>query len=131
MILVDSNVPMYLVGAHHPHKIDAQRTLEQLITERRRLVADAEAFQEILHRYVAIDRRSAIQPAFTVLRGVVDEVLPIDEHDVMSAKDILATHGFLSARDSLHVAVMQRHGITTILSFDRAFDEVPGMTRIP
>ena len=25
MIFVDSNVPMYLVGSEHPHKIDAQR----------------------------------------------------------------------------------------------------------
>ena len=24
MILVDSNVPMYIVGADHPHKTDAQ-----------------------------------------------------------------------------------------------------------
>jgi len=27
MILIDSNVPMYLVGASHPHKADAQRLL--------------------------------------------------------------------------------------------------------
>ena len=56
MILIDSNVPMYLVGAPHPHKIDAQRLLERLVAERQRLVTDAEVFQEILHRYVAIDR---------------------------------------------------------------------------
>ena len=27
MILVDSNIPMYLVGSPHPHKSDAQRLL--------------------------------------------------------------------------------------------------------
>ncbi len=27
MILIDSNVPMYLIGAAHAHKIDAQRAL--------------------------------------------------------------------------------------------------------
>ena len=62
MILVDSNVPMYLVGSAHPHKVDARRRLERLITDNRRLVIDAEVLQEILHRYVAIDRRDAIQP---------------------------------------------------------------------
>ena len=60
MIFVDSNVPMYLVGAPHPHKADAQRLLEKLISDRQRLVTDAEALQEILHRYVAINRREAI-----------------------------------------------------------------------
>ena len=69
MILVDSNIPMYLVGVPHAHKSDARRLLE-----RRRLLTDAEVLQEILHRYVAIDRRDAIQPAFDALLGIVDQV---------------------------------------------------------
>ncbi|MGB9432458.1 MAG: hypothetical protein WBQ89_09470, partial [Candidatus Acidiferrum sp.] len=67
MILIDSNIPMYLVGASHVHKTDAQRSLERLVSDRQRLVTDAEVLQEILHRYVAIDRRDAIQPAFDTL----------------------------------------------------------------
>ena len=60
MILVDSNVPMYLVGGPHSHKHDAQRLLETLISERQRLITDAEVLQEILHRYVSINRRDTI-----------------------------------------------------------------------
>jgi predicted nucleic acid-binding protein len=56
MIFVDSNIPMYLVGAEHPHKIDAQRILEKCISDDERLVTDAEVLQEILHRYVEIDK---------------------------------------------------------------------------
>jgi len=78
VILVDSNIPMYLVGAPHPHRSDTQRWLEKLVTGRQRLVTDAEVLQEILHRYVAINRRDAIQPAFDALLGIVDEVLAID-----------------------------------------------------
>ena len=69
MILVDSNIPRYLVGSPHPHETDAQRLLEKLIANRERLVTDAEALQEILHRYVTIDRRDAIQPAFDACLG--------------------------------------------------------------
>ena len=36
MILIDSNIPMYLVGAAHPHKSDAQRLLERLALDNRR-----------------------------------------------------------------------------------------------
>lgn len=50
MIFIDSNIPVYLVGAPHPHKADAQRLLERSIAERARLVTDAEVLQEILHR---------------------------------------------------------------------------------
>lgn len=130
MILVDSNIPMYLVGALHPHKIDAQRLLEKLIRERQRLVTDAEVLQEILHRYVAIDRRDAIQPAFDALLGVADEVLPVDRKVVERAKRIVLEYQRLSARDAVHLAVMEQHGIAQILSFDAGFDGFPAITRL-
>ena len=130
MILVDSNVPMYLVGATHRHKADAQRLLEHCITERERLVTDAEVLQEILHRYVAIDRRDAIQPAFDALLGVVDEVFPIDAAAVERAKAIVLGHRRLSARDAIHLAVMEHHAVTRILSFDTGFDGFPGIQRL-
>ncbi len=130
MILIDSNVPMYLVGAEHPHKVDARRLLERAIAERERLVTDAEVLQEVLHRYVAIDRRDAIPPALDALLGVVDEVIPIEDRDVLRARDIVLGLRGISARDALHVAVMQRHRIASILSFDRGFDAVPGVRRM-
>jgi len=130
MILVDSNVPMYLVGAAHPHKIDAQRVLERLIADRQRLVTDAEVLQEILHRYRGIDRLDAIQPAFDALLDVVDAVLPIEHRDAELARDLLLARWQLSARDVLHVAVMQRYGIDQIISFDRRFDDVSGIVRL-
>lgn len=131
MIFVDSNIPMYLVGSDHPHKVDAQRTLERLASERRRLVTSSEVFHEILHRYLAIDRRDAIEPAFEVLRDVLDDVLAVEEHDVFLAKDLLHAHPKLSARDALHAAVMRRGQIAEIVSFDRGFDAVTGITRLP
>ena len=130
MIFVDSNVPMYLVGAGHPHKADAQRLLERCIAERQRLVTDAEVLQEILHRYAAIDRRDAIQPAFDAILGVVDEVFPVDEPAVERAKAIVLERRRLSARDALHVSVMERRKVAKIMSFDSGFDGLPGIERI-
>jgi hypothetical protein len=130
MILVDSNIPMYLVGSPHPHKSDAQRLLEQLVNDRQRLVTDVEVLQEILHRYVAIDRRDAIQPAFDALLGVVDQVLDVTQGVAERAKEIVLGHRRLSARDALHLAVMEQHGITQILSFDSGFDGFPGISRL-
>jgi len=130
VILIDSNVPMYLIGAAHPHKADAQLALEQLAVRGERLVTDAEVFQEILHRYRAIDRADAIQPAFDALSAVVDGVYPIDADDVDRARSVLLGRWTLTARGALHVAVMQQHGIDRILSFDRHFDEVPGVERL-
>ena len=102
------------------------------IPEARRVaqLTDAEVLQEILHRYVAIDRRDAIQPAFDALLGVVDEVLPVTRAAVERAKEIVLGYRRLSARDAVHVSVMEQHGIAQILSFDAGFDSFPGISRI-
>jgi predicted nucleic acid-binding protein len=130
VIFVDSNIPMYLVGAPHPHKADAQRLLEQCIASEERLVTDAEVLQEILHRYTAIDRRDAIGPAFEAVLAVVDEVFPVELPDVERARDVLLASPDLSARDALHAAVMERRGLTSILTFDTGFDSRPGLRRV-
>ena len=127
MIFVDSNIPMYLVGESHPHKFDAQRMLERAVSANERLVTDAEVLQEILHRYTAIDRRNAIQPALGAILAFVDEVIPITRHDVEAARDIVLQLRGFSARDAIHGAVMRRHGITTIMTFGRGFAGLPGI----
>jgi len=130
VILVDSNIPMYLVGAPHAHKSDARRLLEKVVSERQSLVTDAEVLQEILHRYVAIDRRDAIQPAFDALIGIVDQVLAVDRPIAERAKQIVLGYRRLSARDAVHIAVMEHHGIEQIMTFDSGFDGFPGITRL-
>lgn len=127
-ILIDSNIPMYLIGGEHPNRVRARAMLEVAIAARETLVTDAEAFQEILHRYVAINRREAIEPAWTALRRVVDEVYPVELEDVERAKRLVLTSR-LGARDALHAAVMQRRDVPEIMTFDTAFDRIPGIRR--
>lgn len=122
---------MYLVGKDEVKKNQARQVLERLVLDREKLFTDAEVLQEILHRYRFIDRADAIQPAFDALLEVVDEVLALQLADVEKAKNILLGHWSLSARDAIHVAVMQRNKIDRIASFDDDFDQVPGITRIP
>jgi len=121
---------MYIVGASHPNKITALRILEKTIMDRDRLVTDAEVLQEILHRYISINRREVIQPAFDALLALVDSVLAVDQETVVEAKQIVLGYQKLSARDALHLAVMRLHGIDRILSFDSGFDGIQGITRI-
>jgi hypothetical protein len=39
-------------------------------------------------------------------------------------------HTQVSARDAVHLAVMELHGIERILSFDSGFDGFPGVSRL-
>ncbi len=130
MILVDSNIPMYLVGAAHPNKDLARRALEEAVAAGEALCTDAEVLQEILHRYTAIRRSDQIGPAFDALLAIVDAVYPIERSDVERARRILGTASSMSARDAIHVAVMQARDIGRIISFDTGFDGIPGIVRL-
>jgi uncharacterized protein len=121
---------MYLIGAAHPHKTEAQVILERLIASGQRLVTDVEVVQEILHRYTAIDRRDAIGPALQVTLNIVDEVISVEKSEVLRAAEIVQSLARISARDAVHIAVMERRGIRSILTFDGDFDRWPGIERI-
>lgn len=121
---------MYLIGAPHPNKEAARLLLDRCISRGDRLVTDAEVLQEILHRYASINRPDAIQLALKTLLGIVDDVYSIEAGDVVRAGKILAEYAPWSARDALHVAIMQRYDIRRLLSFDVGFERVPGIERV-
>lgn len=129
VLFVDSNVPMYLVGGPHPNRDRVEAFLRENVSEQ--YVTSAEVFQEIVHRYVAIDRRPAIADAFDFLDGLVDRTYPITREDVEQARAIALRQRRLSGRDCLHVAVMERQGIERVLTLDGDFDLWPGIERVP
>jgi predicted nucleic acid-binding protein len=56
--------------------------------------------------------------------------LPIDLVSAERARTIVLGSPRLSARDALHLAVMEQHSIGRILSFDAGFDGHPGIARL-
>lgn len=121
---------MYVVGTGDRHKVEARILVERLIVAGEKLVTDAEVLQEILHRYTTINRREAINEAFSFIAGVVDEIFPMEKKDLLRASEIVRAPAQWSARDAVHIAVMERRGVKTILSFDADFDKWPGLRRI-
>lgn len=121
---------MYLIGASHPNKDRAAMLLGRMASEGNAFVTDVEVYQEILHRYTALNRYDAIGPAFAVLDAIADEVLAVEMPHIRSARELIETVNGISARDALHAAIMQLGGISRLLSFDRGFDRCPGIVRI-
>jgi predicted nucleic acid-binding protein len=130
VIFIDANIPMYIGGADHPNRTDAIVRVENLLHNKETLVTDAEVFQEILHRYSALRRLDRIPALFELTLRIVDQVLPIDLADTQRAAQVLLAEPRLSARDAVHLAVKERHGVRRIMSFDEDYDAWPGVTRI-
>ena len=118
------------MGAAHPNKDKAIAALTELVRAGERFITDVEVYQEILHRYTAINRPDAIDFAFESLDGLVDEILNFGMSEIRAARALLGTVEGVSARDALHVAVMQNVGASRILTFDVGFDAFPDIERL-
>jgi predicted nucleic acid-binding protein len=130
VIFLDSNVLVYLIGTPHPNRDLAYAALDRLARSGERMVSSAEVMQELLHVYSKRPASAALQQALNALRGLADEIYPVETEDVDRAHAVWRACPGLSSRDALHVAVMQRRGVSRILSFDRDFDRVATIERV-
>jgi len=130
MILVDANIFMYAAGAEHPFKEPSRAFLEQVARAEIEAAVDAEALQELLHRYRASGHWTEGSRIYELARRVVPLVIPITAEVLDKSRALLDRYAVLTARDALHAAVVQSHGLRAICSYDRDFDEIEGLERI-
>ena len=67
---------------------------------------------------------------YDLTRMIVPLVIPITAETLDRARSLLERYPALTARDAVHAAVVQLHGIRAICSYDRDFDQVEGVERI-
>jgi predicted nucleic acid-binding protein len=51
--------------------------------------------------------------------------------DAEVLQEILHRYAAIGRKDAIHLAVMQRHGVRTVMSFDAGYDGFPGIRRLP
>jgi hypothetical protein len=125
---VDANVVIHATGTDPGLRALCAEICRQSVLAPARLVTSAEVLQEILwvrQRTRGLESaRLALDIATTAF-----EVTPLFAEDIMLAASYPEMPG-LQARDRVHLAVMERLGISRIVSTDRAFDSVRGITRL-
>lgn len=123
MIFLDTNVFMYAVGRSHPLRDQARETIAGHVAARRPLVTSAEVLQEFLHAYLPVGRTSTLDAALRLARDVAT-VWPVEEDDVVHARNLATRHPGLSARDLLHLSVCQRRDVEELVTFDQGLAAV-------
>ena len=129
MILIDANVFMYAGGRPHPHKAPSLALLRRLAAGEVEGAVDAEALQEILHRYRSLGRWKEGRSVYDTARGVASAVIPITVEVLDAARAMMDLHPRLTTRDAVHAAVCRLHEMEAICSYDRDFDGLAGLTR--
>ncbi len=129
-VFIDSNIPMFVAGAEHPHRDPARRFLAQVHKGQVEACTSTAVLEEILARYSAIGRADLAREVYDLFVEICPVVLGVTLADTDRARDLMCGGGKLSGRDALHTAVMLNHKIEWIATFDTGFDGVPGIRRL-
>jgi hypothetical protein len=123
---------MYAAGADHPLKKPCLEIIDAAARPRAPFFTNAEVLQELIHRYRAINAWATRgRGAFGAFLAVMeDRIEPMLDRDVIHAAELLDATPRLSARDLVHVAVMERVGATAIVTADTTFDGLKGIERL-
>ena len=130
--LLDTAVAMYAAGTPHAYRDACQWVMTEIAQGRMQVVIDIEVIQEILHRYGALGRYADAVSMAKDLMTLVPQVLPVDAGDVQTAVTLFQQYApqGVRSRDVIHAAIMQKHGLTQIVSTDVHFDLIAGLTRL-
>ena len=130
-VFIDANVPIYAAGRDHPYKAPCAQILRLLADTPQSFVTNSEVLQEIMHRYLASGRwnlgREVVMAFAEAMRGRIE---PVHRDDVILATELADRHLGVSARDLVHAAVMQRLGVSRVISADTDFDRLEGIERL-
>jgi predicted nucleic acid-binding protein len=131
-VLLDVNVPMYAGGRSHPYREPCAWILTEVAQGSLVAAIDTEITQEILHHYGASGRFDLAVEMAGYLLQIVPTVYPMLLADAQLAIKLFRRYGprGIKARDVIHIAIMQNNGIGTIISADRHFDGIDGVTRL-
>lgn len=131
VVFIDANVPIYAAGRDHPYKEPCARILRVLADAPQSFVTNSEVLQEIMYRYLASGRwtlgREVVRAFAEAMRGRIE---PVHGEDVILATELADRHPGVSARDLVHAVVMQRLGVSRIISADTDFDRLESIDRL-
>lgn len=128
MILLDTTVLVYAVGAQHRLRAPCRAVIEAVGAARLHATTTVEVVQEFAH--VRARRRSR-DDAARLARSFATLLAPlatVDEVDLDHGLTLFASTPSVGAFDSVLAAVARQHEVVTALvSADRAFADVPGL----
>lgn len=129
MILLDTTALVYAVGSEHPLREPCRALISAIGDGRIAATTTVEMLQEFTHvraRRRGRDDAADLTSQFAVL---LSPLVTVDGADLAAGLDLYRAHDALGAFDAvLAVVAMRRDGMQGLVSADRAFASVRGLT---
>lgn len=130
MLTIDTNILMYKSGGDHPLRAPCGRIMALIADGTLDAMTTPEAIQEFAHIYARRrGRRAAVQRAieYAELLGPLRLTEP---EQLELGLQLWAEHDQLGAFDAVLAAVALDTKCATVVSADRAFASIPGITHV-
>lgn len=129
-ILLDSAIPIYALGEDDRHRQVCRRVMERAAQDDIKAYASVEMLQELVHHRLRRTGNRGVAAADGRDTASVLTILNFDREILDLSLDLIERVPTIRGRDAVHAATALAYGIDTIVSPDRAFDSIPGLTRI-
>lgn len=130
MIVLDTTVLAYGVGAEHRFREPCARLLTAIGSGTVRATTTTEVIQEFAH--IRARRRSREDAAGLAedFAGLLEPLLTTDGAALLAGLNMFRRHQRLGSFDAVLIAAAVSAGAVAVVSADAAFDDVPGLRHI-
>lgn len=129
-ILLDSAVAIYAMGAAHPYRSACRALMSAVANGEFRAYASVEMIQELVHHRLRRTGDRAVASADGRDTAAICTLLNFDREILDLTLDLIERVPTIRGRDAMHAATALAYGIERVVSPDRAFEGIPGLTRV-
>jgi predicted nucleic acid-binding protein len=129
-VLIDSAVAIYALGGEGPYKAACRALMMRAATSTFRMYASVEMIQELVQHRLRVTGDRQLAAADGRDMSATCTLLFFDREVLDLSLGLIERVPTIRGRDAVHAATALAYGIDTIVSPDRAFDGIPGLTRV-
>lgn len=130
MILLDTTILVYALGTDHPLRTPCRDIVAAIGEGRVSATTTVEVLQEFAHVRARRRGRADAASLASQYATLLAPLIAVDADDLIDGLRLFREHDRLGAFDAvLAAACLRREHLTGIVSADRAFDDVDGLTR--
>ena len=136
-VFIDTSVFMYARGKDHPLKAPCSNIILAIARDGAlgnygAPVVNTEVVQEILYRYVMIEKGDTGLSICRDIEALEVDILPVTKADMKRTFELFERYKSkkLPPRDLIHAAVMINNGLSNIVSADTHFDSIKEIKRV-
>jgi len=129
-VFIDSNIFLYAAGTSDDYRDPCINFLRLVADGKIEAYTSTEVAQEVLH---VVKRRHGGAQAVALVRNILalfPLILSVERREIGTSCDLISRFPSLSARDAVHLSVMQNNGLDKVVSEDHDFDAIPFVRRI-